>query len=152
MKHCVAAVAVGFTVGLAGCDDTGPAKAGDAPQGTVIPQDAPVQVSAAPVADQPAQPIAGAPEFVSLYPGAELVSPKGQGRQVTFTTDAPPEAVIAFYKDRAESSGLHPTAAMNQGGARAYGASDHAEGGHSIEVVASPAEDGTTSVQLSWNG
>lgn len=151
MKHCVAAVAVGLTVGLAGCDDTGPAKAGVTPHGDRFPQDTPAKASA-PRVEQPFEAIEGAPEFVSLYPGAEIVSPKGQARQVTFTTDAPPETVIEFYKDQAESSGLRPTAAMNQGGTRAYGASDYTVDGHSLEVVASPTEDGTTSVQLSWNG
>lgn len=151
MKHCVAAVAVGLTVGLAGCDDGGLEKASTAPQETVIPQQTTAETPALSRTEQ-GDSLPGAPDFVSLYPGATAVTPQGQARQVTFTTDALPDTVIEFYRQRAESSGLRPTAAMNQGGARAYGASDQTEGGHSLQVIAAPTEEGATSVQLSWNG
>ena len=151
MKHCVAAVAVGLAVSLAGCDDTGPAQAGATPQDRVDPSNASAEMPAAPTA-QKGDAIEGAPRFVTLYPGAEAVTPQAQSRQISFTTTAAPDTVIDFYRQQAEASGLRPTAAMNQGGARAYGASDYSEGGHSLQVVASPTEDGTTSVQLSWNG
>lgn len=105
-------------------------------------------------ADVPAAP--GAPAFAVLYPGATLdepalsaSGPAGPGGLVTYTTEAEPAAVITFYEDRAAASGLLPVMAMNQGDARAYGAAD-ADGGASLQVVASPTETGTTSVQLTW--
>ncbi len=69
---------------------------------------------------------------------------------MTYTTEADPDAVIAFYRSHAEQAGLESTMAMNQGEARAYGATD-ADGGANLQVVASPAEEGPTSVQLSWS-
>lgn len=100
----------------------------------------------------------GAPDFAVVYPGARTDGPAtlaqgpvGPGGIVSFKTDASPETVIAFYRQRAEAGGLTPITAMNQGEARAYSAGDGAEGrGKLISVVASPVEDGTTSVQLSW--
>jgi len=77
--------------------------------------------------------------------------PDGPGGIVTFTTDATPDAVIDFYRQRAEKAGLSPIMAMNQGEARAYGASARTEKGASLQVVAAPDEDGLTSVQLSWS-
>ncbi|MBX9616520.1 MAG: hypothetical protein K2X25_13060, partial [Caulobacteraceae bacterium] len=98
----------------------------------------------------------GAPAFAVLYPGATLdepalsaSGPAGPGGLVTYTTEADPAAVITFYEDRAAAAGLLPVMAMNQGDARAYGAAD-ADGGVSLQVVASPTETGATSVQLTW--
>ncbi len=149
MKHCVATAAVCLTVGLAGCDESGGTVPGTAAGQTVVSR-APVSPAATPLSGEA---IPGAPGFVALYPGAEVVAAESgsPARQLVFTTDAPPDTVIDFYRQRAESSGLYPTAAMNQGPARAYGASDRAESGASLQVVASPTEDGLTSVQLNWN-
>jgi hypothetical protein len=98
----------------------------------------------------------GAPAFAVLYPGAVLDAPAlsasgpaGPGGLVTYTTEADPAAVITFYEDRAAAAGLAPVMAMNQGDARAYGAAD-AEGGATLQVVASPTDSGATSVQLTW--
>lgn len=151
MKHCVATAAVCLTVGLAGCDESGGTVPGTAAGKTVAEASrAPVTPAATPLSGEA---IPGAPGFVALYPGAEVVAAESgsPARQLVFTTDAPPDTVIDFYRQRAESSGLYPTAAMNQGPARAYGASDRAESGASLQVVASPTEDGLTSVQLNWN-
>ncbi|WP_409019890.1 hypothetical protein [Brevundimonas vesicularis] len=148
MKHCVATAAVCLTVGLAGCDESG---------GTVPEAAAGQTVAEASQAPVPTplsgDAIPGAPSFVALYPGAEVIVAEngGPARQLVFTTEAPPDTVIDFYRQRAESSGLYPTAAMNQGLARAYGASDRAESGASLQVVASPTESGLTTVQLNWN-
>ena len=60
--------------------------------------------------------------------------------------------MIDFYRQRAERAGLSPIMAMNQGEARAYGASARTDKGASLQVVAAPGEDGATSVQLSWSG
>lgn len=157
MKHCVAAVAVSLAVGLAGCDDKSPAGVSAAAEtlGAEVADAAEVGAKTASALAHAgsAEQIAGAPAFVALYPGAQIQEPEAgsPAKQITFITDAAPDAVIAFYKDRAESSGLHPMAAMNQGEARAYGASDRNEAGKSIQVVASPGENGQTSVQLNWS-
>ncbi len=112
--------------------------------------DAPIVLASA----EPAAP--GAPAFAALYPDAVVEAPPtvadgeaGPGGLVTFTTQADPETVIAFYRERAEASGLVSVMAMNQGDAQAYGAA--APEGANLQVVAAPTEDGPTSVQLSWS-
>lgn len=108
------------------------------------------------VAAMPAAP--NAPAFAVLYPGARLVEPaatargpSGPGGLLTFTTEAAPDAVVSFYRERAEATGLTTIASMNQGGASAYSAGDGATGtGKLLSVVATPGEDGPTNVQLSW--
>ena len=106
-------------------------------------------------AGQPAAP--GAPAFAVLYPGAVLEAPAvtasgsaGPGGLATYTTDADPDAVIAFHRARAEAAGLTTSMAMNQGEARAYGATS-ADNGANLQVVASSTEAGSTSVQISWS-
>ena len=164
MKRSVAAVAVAFTVGLSGCDSRSQAAPEiEAPAAT--PETTPA-VDAAPTAPAaPSAPVAadalaidGAPAFAAVYPGAQIDSPAtlasgptGPGGLVTFTTEATPETVIAFYRQRAEAAGLSPVMAMNQGEARAYGAAARKENGATLQVVASPGEGGLTSVQLSWS-
>lgn len=164
MKRSVAAVAVAFTVGLTGCDGRSEAapeiEASAATQGT-LPADGVAVVQAAPesaIAVADAAAIDGAPAFAALYPGAQAdgpatvaSGPTGPGGLITFTTDAAPDAVVAFYRQRAEASGLAPVMAMNQGEARAYGAAARQENGASLQVVAAPGEGGLTSVQLTWS-
>ena len=164
MKRSVAAVAVALTVGLIGCDERSEA----APETALPPPaDAPAEIppvaAAAPVAADAAAPagaasIDGAPAFAALYPGAQVDAPAtvasgptGPGGLITFTTDALPEAVIAFYRQRAEAAGLAPVMAMNQGEARAYGAAARKADGATLQVVAAPGEGGLTSVQLTWS-
>ena len=140
MKRSVAAVAVAFTVGLTGCDgrseaapETSLPPSAEAPPAEPAPPEAALaEASAAPTATaEPA--VVGAPAFAALYP------------------EAAPEAVVAFYRQRAEAAGLAPVMAMNQGEARAYGAAARKENGATLQVVASPGEGGLTSVQLSWS-
>ena len=169
MKRSVAAVAVAFTVGLTGCDgrseaapETSQSPSADAsPVDTALPQpsQAPTQGQASAAATGAAEPAAdGAPAFAALYPGAQVDSPAtvasgpaGPGGLITFTTEAAPDAVVAFYRQRAETAGLAPVMAMNQGEARAYGAAARKENGATLQVVASPGEGGLTSVQLTWS-
>jgi hypothetical protein len=107
-------------------------------------------------AQAPAQPVApGAPAFAVVYPGGTVEDepvfasgPDGPGGLVTYLTDAAPEAVIAFHRERAEAAGLSSVMAMNQGEARAYGA---AKAKANLQVVAAPTPEGLTSVQLSWS-
>lgn len=163
MKRSVATVVLALSVGLAACDDRSqaapevesPSVRAAEPAREAAPAAAP-PVAATPAA--PATGIEGAPAFAALYPGAQTDAapvtasgPDGPGGIVTFTTDATPDAVIDFYRQRAEKAGLSPIMAMNQGEARAYGASARTEKGASLQVVAAPGEDGLTSVQLSWS-
>lgn len=100
-----------------------------------------------------------APAFAVLYPNATLVGPatlargpSGPGGILEFTTPDTPEAVVNFYRARAEASCLNTIASMNQGGASAYSAGDGTDGaGKLLSVVASPGEDGLTNVQLDWS-
>lgn len=96
------------------------------------------------------------PSFAAVYPDGEVqgapltaAGPAGDGGVLTFTTEANPDAVIAFYRERAEAAGLATMMALNQGEARAYGA-QHQGSGASLNVVAAPA-DTLTSVQLTWS-
>jgi hypothetical protein len=143
---------------LAGCGDREDTKAATPPAEVAAPAEAAPAKST--VATGPAAPAAtGAPAFAVIYPGGVAdgapvlaQSPSGPGGMLTFTTDATPEAVIAFYKERAETSGLKSITAMNQGEARGYSAGDGANGrGQLLSVVANPVEGGSTSVQLSWS-
>lgn len=97
----------------------------------------------------------GAPEFAAVYPGGVVdgapvagTVEDASGGLVTYLTEAAPETVIAFHRERAEAAGLTSVMAMNQGEARAYGA---ATDQNNLQVVASPTPDGRTSVQLSWS-
>jgi len=169
MRRCVAIGVLAFSIGLAACDspaapldEEAAARSGkaDAPAGSKADGAATGSVAAA--ADGPVQASAaaihGAPTFAALYPGAQADGapvaangPSGPGGLITFSTDAAPEAVVAFYRQRAEQAGLASIMAMNQGEARAYGAAASGDKGASLQVVASPGEDGLTSVQLSWS-
>lgn len=158
MKSSLAMVAVVMTVAIAGCDRraAAPAETPAAPSATVATAPA---GTTAPVAPAPpsAKAIPGAmPEFAAVYPDSEVqgdpliaTNGAGPGGAVTFTTDATPDTVIAFYRQRAEAAGLAMIMSLNTGDARAYGAQKQANGA-SIDVIASPVE-GRTSVQLTWS-
>ena len=165
MKRSVAAVAVALTVGLTGCDGRSEA-APEIEAAAATPKTPPVETlaatdaapSAAVAASADAAPINGAPVFAALYPGAQVDAPAtvasgptGPGGLITFTTEAAPDTVVAFYRQRAEAAGLSPVMAMNQGEARAYGAAARKADGATLQVVAAPGEGGLTSVQLTWS-
>lgn len=102
--------------------------------------------------------VGGAPDFAVVYPGSTIEAPPtvaaggeaGPGGIVTFTTDAKPDAVIGFYKQRAEAAGLASVMSMNQGRSLAYGAAEVTNGA-SLQVVATAVEDAPTAVQLTWS-
>ncbi|NBW10258.1 MAG: hypothetical protein EBR82_19740 [Caulobacteraceae bacterium] len=101
--------------------------------------------------------IANAPDFAAVYPGGQVESPpttadgpSGPGGLVTFKTEARPEAIIAFYKQRAEAAGLAPVMSLNQGDTVAFGAAE-ASNGATLQVVATAMEKAPTSVQLTWS-
>ena len=158
MKRTLAAAALMAALALAGCSqapaDGAPAAAEAAPAA-----DAAAPAVAAPsVATGAATPAApGAPAFAVVYPGGATEGPAtvargpdGPGGILSFTTDATPDAVIDFYRQRAEAAGLASVMAMNTGEARAYGAAASDGSGKLLRVVATPVEDGPTSVQLDW--
>ncbi|MCZ8088127.1 hypothetical protein [Brevundimonas sp.] len=150
------------SLGIAGCSESGSrAEAAGAPD-TMSEPAAPAASTAAPVTtatptgtDTLAEDSAG-PAFAATYPGAEIEQATlseadgAAGGLMVFTTEAPAEEVIAFYRARAEAAGLAPTMAMAQGDTQAYGAA-HPQSGATLSVVASP-DGARTSVQLSWSG
>lgn len=164
MKRIVAVLALACVAALpAACDRKDSPAAAEVPA-SAAPPEAPAPTAApapaaATTAGSAAGPLAapGAPAFAALYPGATLEAPAvtasgaaGPGGIATYTTDADPDAVIAFHRARAEAAGLSSAMAMNQGEARAYGATN-ADSGANLQVVASATDAGPTSVQLSWS-
>ena len=158
MKRTLAAAALMAALVLAGCSQ---APADEAPAAA---EAAPAADAAAPAVAAPASPAGaaapaapGAPAFAVVYPGGTAQGPAtvargpdGPGGILSFTTEAAPDAVIDFYRQRAEAAGLASVMAMNTGDARAYGAAASDGSGKLLRVVATPVEDGPTSVQLDW--
>lgn len=160
MNRTLAVAALMAAMALAGCSQ---APADEAP---ALAEAAPAADAAAPAADAvastestgavtPAAP--GAPAFAVVYPGGAAQGPAtvargpdGPGGILSFSTEATPDAVIDFYRQRAEAAGLASVMAMNTGDARAYGAAASDGSGKLLRVVATPVEDGPTSVQLDW--
>jgi hypothetical protein len=155
MKRTLAATALMATLAIAGCSQP---PADEAPEAVAAAE------AAAPVVAAPTETVAmaapaspGAPTFAVVYPGGEIDGPAtvargpdGPGGILSFTTDATPDAVVDFYRQRAEAAGLASVMAMNTGDARAYGAAAGDGSGKLLRVVATPIEDGPTSVQLDW--
>ena len=168
MRRCVAIGVLAFSIGLAACDSPAASQGEEAAAPSIAADADAASTSDAPfdgstsatngAAEASAAAIHGAPAFAALYPGAQADGapiaangPSGPGGLITFSTDADPETVVAFYRHRAEKAGLASIMAMNQGEARAYVAAASGDRGASLQVVASPGEDGLTSVQLSWS-
>lgn len=161
MKRMFAAAALTAALALAGCGQSPApetAAADEAAADTaarVTPATAPTEPASTVAAPVPAAP--GAPSFAVVYPGGAVSGPAtiaqgpdGPGGILSFTTDATPDTVVAFYRQRAEAAGLASVMAMNTGDARAYGAAAGDGSGKLLRVVATPVEDGPTSVQLDW--
>lgn len=158
MKRVGAALALSLAFGLSACEGRGEV-ATEADSSADIPTAEATPPVIAPAAE-PALAVdsSGVPVFAALFPGATLdtpvttaTGPSGPGGMATYTTEAAPDDVVAFYRQRAEEAGLAPVMAMNQGEARAYSAAARSPNGPSLQVVASPGEAGVTSVQLSWS-
>lgn len=163
MKCSLAAVVALLTVTVGACDPNGKKAAvpvSEAPAATA-------GAIATAVADTPTAPsataapdvikVGGAPDFAAIYPGGTVEAPptvaggpSGPGGIVSFTTDAKPDAVIGFYKQRAEAAGLESVMSMNQGDSQAYGAAEVTNGA-TLQVVATALEDAPTAVQLTWS-
>lgn len=94
------------------------------------------------------------PSYLPLYPGAKVTASftgqgkEGSGGMVSFTTPDSPEAVIAFYKQKAGAAGMADTMNMNSGGTLVYiGANEKAK--TQVSISASKGGDGTTA-QVNW--
>ncbi len=160
MKRTLAAAALMTTLAMAGCgqapaDEAPAADAAEVVAAADVAAPAAVAPAASAVNAAPAAP--GAPAFAVVYPGGAASGPPtvargpdGPGGILSFTTEATPDAVIDFYRQRAEAAGLASVMAMNTGEARAYGAAAEDGSGRLLRVVATPVEDGPTSVQLDW--
>ncbi|WP_372706639.1 hypothetical protein [Brevundimonas sp.] len=161
MKRTLVATGLFAVLAVAGCGQSAPADASaEADAATAATVEVPVvetaSVAGGAGAATPAAP--GAPAFAVVYPGGQVTAPAtvaqgpaGPGGILVFTTEATPDAVVAFYRAQAGSAGLQPITAMNQGEARAFSAGDGAGGrGQLMSVVATPVEGGPTSVQLDW--
>ncbi len=155
MKRSIAAIVMA-SAALVACEPKVPAEP-NAVTATEQPALTQAEAAAGPASATPAAPATkGAPTYAALYPGAEATAPAtlangpdGPGGMVEFRTAATPDAVVDFYKQRAQAAGLAPVSAMDQGETRAWSAAK-ADNGASVQVVASPSE-GATSVQLSWS-
>jgi hypothetical protein len=170
MKRSLAATVLLAGMVLAGCSDREPAapaagadevaSAANVPATTVPPAGTPAAARPSAAAGEAAAvPAAvGAPDFAVIYPGGTpkgpattAQGPEGPGGLVRFTTEAEPETVIAFYRQRAEAAGLKPINSMKRGNAQAYSAGDGADGrGQLMQVIAERIEGGSTDVQLDW--
>lgn len=169
MKRSLAAVVALLTVTVGACDPNGKkagAPVGEAPSASSASTTAADAMS--PKTSMPAPPadaapsgdvlkVGGAPDFAAIYPGGNIEAPPtvaggpaGPGGIVSFTTDAKPDAVIGFYKQRAEAAGLASVMSMNQGDSQAYGAAEVTNGA-TLQVVATALEDAPTTVQLTWS-
>ena len=164
MKRSMAVALLAMATSLTGCGngDTPADKpvvestAATSPTAAEAKADAPAATASPDVAGTP--PVAGVPAFAAVYPGAQVSGPQtmangpdGPGGIVSFTTDADPDTVVAYYRRQAEAAGLSSVMAMNQGQARAYAAAAADNDGTSLRVVADPVDDGSTAVQLTWS-
>lgn len=162
MKRMLWAAAASAAMVIAGCGDNGENKTG-APVDAVPAGMTEAEAAAGPAAvtDPPARAAApaaaGAPEYAVIYPGGQpsgapttAQGPTGPGGILAFTTDATPDEVVTFYRQRADAAGLKPINSLNREDARGYSAGDG--GDRLLQVVATPMEDGPTDVQLSWAG
>jgi hypothetical protein len=157
MKRSMAVALMAMATSLTGCGN------GDATAEQPVAPEAAAEaadsvVPAASDALVPAAMTSGVPTFAVPYPdsqsaGSQTVAtgPDGPGGILTFTTEADPDTVVAWYRQRAEAAGLSSVMAMNQGKARAYGATAADNAGTNLRVVADPVDDGSTSVQLTWS-
>lgn len=164
MKRMLWAAAFSAVIVMTGCD-TGADKADTPVDAAPAEGQTDAEAAAGPAAavarmptTGPATPAAsGAPEYAVIYPGgapkAEAtpgMSPAGPGGIIEFTTDATPDQVVGFYRQRAEAAGLKPINTLSRDDARGYSAGDG--GNKLLNVVATPVDDGPTDVLLSWTG
>lgn len=96
------------------------------------------------------------PSFVPLYPGAKVqsrmqaASEGGKGGGIVYTAKAQPDAVIAFYRDKAKAEGMVERMVMRSEEAHILVAAAK-DNKHSFRVSATPAEGGSQ-VSVFWSG
>lgn len=89
------------------------------------------------------------PAWARPYPGARVMTSVDAGSgdgATTFETDADPDTVIAYYRERAGQAGLADGASMTMGGMRQYAAEAD---GQRLTVVVQP-QGARSVVQLAW--
>lgn len=159
MKRMLWAAGITAAIVMTGCDSNAEKQA-EAVEATPTDSATEAATAAGPAAAtvtmataEPAAP--NAPEFAVIYPGGQPKSqaisaqgPAGPGGMLDFTTDATPDEVVAFYRQRAEAAGLKPINSLNRGDARAYSAGDG--GTRLLTVVVTPVDGAPNDVQLSW--
>jgi len=158
MKRMLWAAAITAAIVMTGCDSNANKEAAAV---EATPTDGATEAAAAAgpaaaTATTTAEPAApNAPEFAVIYPGGAPKSaaisaqgPAGPGGMLDFTTDATPDEIVAFYRQRAEAAGLKPINSLNRGEARAYSAGDG--GTRLLTVVVTPVDGAPNDVQLSW--
>jgi hypothetical protein len=97
------------------------------------------------------------PTYAPLYPGAVVStsvvgeSGVGKGGSVTYRVNANPATVIGFYEDKVKAAGKPVTMNAEMGAnVRMLTAGDSGDGKGAVQVIASPAGEGTE-VQLTWS-
>ena len=103
------------------------------------------------VAGAGAEAAVAGPVFARPYPGSRVVSavdaPNENAGLVTFETDADPETIIAYYRERAQEAGFGGSTVMNMGENRQFAASSQAGG--QFNVLIAPNGDLST-VTVAW--
>lgn len=93
------------------------------------------------------------PAFTRPFPDSRVVSsvtsPTDDAGLITFQTDAAPETIIAYYRERAGEAGFNTLAEMTMGDSRHFGA--EAPSGGEFNVVVTP-QDGQSTVTVTWEG
>lgn len=90
------------------------------------------------------------PDWARPYPGSRVmtsVDAGGGDGMTAFQTDANPDTVIAYYRERAEEAGLAAGANMTTGDVRQFAA--QADDGQSLTVVVTPQGDEAV-VSVAW--
>jgi len=99
---------------------------------------------------------ANLPDYAPLYPGASVemsaASAPGDessvGGTVTYMTNATPQQVVDFYKQKSAAKGVPAKMNANMGAALMFAAADDS-GARSVQVIATPAGTGTN-VAVTW--
>jgi len=91
------------------------------------------------------------PDYARPYPGSRIVSTinagADQGGMTVFESDANPDTIIAYYRERAEDAGLSSGASMTMGETRQF--AFEGENGEGLTVIVTP-QDGRSTVNVAW--
>lgn len=158
MRIAILAAAV---LGLSACTDTSEDRTEvDGPGGTVRTEGSGADQTVIVEGDQGgtvvtgagAEAAANAPAYAQPYPGAEVTSavqaPGDAGGMVMFRSDANPDTIINYYRQRAEEAGMGAGAVTSSGGTRQYAA--EADSGAGMAVVIVPS-GGSSTVTVTWD-